>query len=393
VKGYALEAVLARSARAHGLVEPAGSVEAALVRAAGLYGTAPTSHLGLAVRLGRPVASELERATQVDRSIVRVPAMRGSVFLLPKELAPSGLALSRPNVLRRTLNGAGLDDDELDRLGDRIEARLGEGPLPTREVRAALGAEAPPGERLTMVMRLLAHEGRIVATHPTGGRAETYAWARMSDWVALPGPAPTIAEALTVLAPIWMRANGPGSIDDLAWWAGVSGAQAASALKAMRAREVAVEGLATPQLASDEVLAELDARGQAPQVVRPPPMVRLLPMWDAWLMARRDRTRILDDRWKPFVVDRGGNVTNAIVVDGRVVGTWDVDGGRLLIATFETPELLEAIEAAAARLRPELAWEAIEASDPRPLDVGGQNAFRAPLRDAARSSRPGAAGR
>ena len=304
--------------------------------------------------------------------------MRGSVFITPRGLVPAVLALSRPTTLARTRASAGISDAAAARLGKRIESLLSAGPLSAKAIRAALGSDAPTGPALTILLRELAHRGRIVAARPVGGdRATAYEHALMSEWAPLVGPIPDTVDALRVMAPIWMQANGPGTVDDLAWWAGVTQAQARGSLDAVEAREVEVAGLDGKLFASDQIIAELEAVDDEP--VRDDE-VRLLPVWDAWLMARRDRQRILDERSKPLVVDRNGNVTNTIVATGRVVGTWDVEGERLLVAQFEerAPRL---IESAAERLRPIVEWQSIEfVRHARPLDEGGQNAFRAPLR-------------
>jgi hypothetical protein len=373
-----LEQVVARSLAAHALVRPAESIDAAIVSAAGIYGSAPTSHLGLAARVDGYLPADLERERLASRSILRVPGMRGSVFLAPRPLAPAILALSRPRTARRTLAGMGIDDRELARLGARVEAVLADERLASAGIRARLGVDDPGGPVLTLLLRTMAHDGRIVAAEPVGGtNATAYRHARMADWAPDVADIPDVDEALRVMAPIWMAANGPGSVADLAWWAGVTRGQARAALEVMGATEVAVDGLPEPQWATDEVAAEAEAATSAG-------VVRLLPLWDAWLMGRRERARILDARLRPFVVDRSGNVTNTVTLDGRVVGTWDVVAAQLRVwlADPVDPPLLEA---AAKRLQPVLDWRGIEHVDaPGPLDEGGQNAFRSPLRSRSR---------
>lgn len=371
---YSLDAVVARSLRAHGLVEPVASIGEATVVAAGIYGSSPTSHLGLAARLDGYAPSMLERARLEERSILRVPGMRGSVFLAPQALVPAMLGLSRPLTVRRTLAGAGMAEAELERLMGLVDDALAGTSLTAREIRTFLGADDPGGPSATLVLRGMAHEGRIVAAEPVGGeRATAFRYARMSDWAPDVGPRLEVEPALAVMAPIWMRANGPGTVDDLAWWAGVTKARAKAALLAMNAETVELEGLEGEQWATDEVLEGIAS-------AEPCGLLRLLPVWDAWLMARRERSRLLDRAYRPYVVDKSGNVTNTITLDGRIVGTWDIDGPALLIHTFEAVSDAD-LHAAADRLRPLFDWFQIRpASSPKPLDEGGQNAFRTPLR-------------
>jgi hypothetical protein len=85
---------------AQALVHPVGGVVAAVVAAAGVSGSAPTSHFSLAARVHGYTQGMLEQALVEERSLVRVAAMRSSVYLLPTNLAAYGLAPLPP----RTLN-------------------------------------------------------------------------------------------------------------------------------------------------------------------------------------------------------------------------------------------------------------------------------------------------
>ena len=111
---FSLQQVNARSLRAHGLVDPLASIDEALVSSAGIYGTSPTSHLGLAARLEGYSPAELERLRLEERSIMRTPGPRGSVFLAPRALVPACLGLSRPRTARRVLLNDGLSEVVLD---------------------------------------------------------------------------------------------------------------------------------------------------------------------------------------------------------------------------------------------------------------------------------------
>ena len=105
----------------------------------------------------------------------------------------------------------------------------------------------------------------------------------------------------------------------VAWWAGVTKALARAALVAMEARVIEIDGLEGEQWATDEIIPDIET-------AEPTGVVRLLPVWDTWLMSRRERSRVIEKTHQPYVVDRSGNVTNTITLDGRVIGVWDVDG-------------------------------------------------------------------
>ncbi|MER5866029.1 winged helix DNA-binding domain-containing protein [Kitasatospora sp. NPDC002040] len=78
------------------------------------------------------------------------------------------------------------------------------------------------------------------------------------------------------------------------------------------------------------------------------PLVRLLGAYDNYLLGYRDRSLMLDQRYAKLINAGGGVVRPALVVDGRVLGSWRRDGGRVVVEPFgRVPEELWAAEAAA----------------------------------------------
>jgi hypothetical protein len=118
-------------------VRPVDSIEAAIVAAAGIYGSSPTSHLGLAARLDGYAPADLERERLEERSIMRVPGMRGSVFLAPREIVPHSLALSRPERPGQTRAASGISDLQVERLTERRPRGAGASARLSSSMRAA----------------------------------------------------------------------------------------------------------------------------------------------------------------------------------------------------------------------------------------------------------------
>jgi hypothetical protein len=56
--------------------------------------------------------------------------------------------------------------------------------------------------------------------------------------------------------------------------------------------------------------------------------VNLLPALDPYPMGYTKRERYLDPRLRDNVFDCSGNITSTIMLDGRVVGVWDLSGDR-----------------------------------------------------------------
>lgn len=230
-------AVVGRALAAQCLLRPATTVEEVLRRTAGLSGANPSGYLSLAVRMEAFEPTALDLAIEEKRTVVRVPAMRGSLYLLPTDHAADGLALAKPAQFRPSLQRAGLDAETSDTLARSVESILA-GSLKTGgEIRRALGSEEGaknlPSELFTFFLRAMSHEGRLLRVGSRGGpRSQMFRYALADEWLGEALRMPDESEGLVRLLPGYLQAHGPSSLTDVAWWAGVSAKVARSAWNA-----------------------------------------------------------------------------------------------------------------------------------------------------------------
>jgi hypothetical protein len=188
MKGLTIASVPRRAVRAHALGGQAANAVEAVRRAAGVYGAAPTCHLGLLARRRGYSPGDLDDAVLRTRTLVRVPAMRGSIYLVPADLAPHALALTPLRSVEHYAELAGIDARAYAPLADRIEQVVAERPRTASEIRVALGGKAPGSIGLTAILRRMSHEGRIVRARVRGGaRSQSYEYASIEE-VADPPP-------------------------------------------------------------------------------------------------------------------------------------------------------------------------------------------------------------
>ena len=55
------------------------------------------------------------------------------------------------------------------------------------------------------------------------------------------------------------------------------------------------------------------------------PVVNILPILDTYIMGYKERNRYLNQKNYYFIFDRSGNATNTIILNGHVIGIWDID--------------------------------------------------------------------
>lgn len=292
-----------------------------------------TVYLSLLVRMRTPSLAAVERALYEDRSLVRHHAMRRTLWVATPEVVRTVHAAATRKVAaaerRRNLGflaQSGFDDAErwLDDATAQVLATLREhGPMTARELgrrvpalteKVVLGRGSPNEAQVaahTRVLLQLGFDGVLVRTRPTGTWVNgQYTWAAMDDW--LEGGVGVLDEAAASadLADRWLRRFGPGSTDDLRWWAGWTLGQTRRALADAAAVEVDLDGIPGWVAAGDE-----------DPVADAGPWTALLPGLDPTVMGWKQRDWYLPAH-AADAFDRNGNGGPTIWVDGRVVGYW-----------------------------------------------------------------------
>jgi Winged helix DNA-binding domain len=301
-----------------------------------LHGTDPASvFLSIGARLGRPSIADIERAMYVDRSLVRMLGMRRTVFSVPVEIAPvvqaactrAIAAQERKRTLQLLAQGtdltgdlarwfSDLEDVTQHALGKRGEATAQEladdvpalrTPIRFNEDKSYGGVQ----NVVTRVLSQLAADGRIVRAQPRGSwTSSQFRWSSIERW--LPGGLRdlTLAAAQVELVRRWLRAFGPGTLNDLKWWTGLTMSEVKRALASIDVVEVALDDGRGLVLADD-----------AEPVAAPEPWIALLPALDPTPMGYTERDWFLGPH-APRLFDRSGNIGPTIWADGRVVGGW-----------------------------------------------------------------------
>ena len=378
--------VLRQRAR-RGLLDRSGAAAVAATRAAAaLHATDPaTVLLSVHARLPpRPVAeraTEMKRALEEDRRLLRLMGMRRTLHVVARELAPAVLTVARERLdgqrrkdAAKHLAQAGARD--LDALRAEILAALAAGDLDTGALQAAVpdlarrvslaegksyAADAPVSR---FVLEALSTSGDLVRARATGGwRASGNTWARLDRWVPDLSPAPPKVEGYAQLAAAWLGAFGPGTVDDLAWWAGIPKGEAQAAISALGKAVVSVEVRGWPGARYALADAPLEDAG-------PPLPPALLPALDPAGMCWQDRGPFLDPDLAGPLWDRSGNLAPTVWLDGRIIGGWAcTPAGRVVFQILDPSAAgaAGAVAEAAAGLEQALAGEVVAPRFPTPL--------------------------
>ena len=288
----------------------------------------------------------VRRALEVERSIVRTWAMRGTIHMLAADEWSWMLPLLGPIFVRkgrRRLRELGIDEETRDRALDEIRASLvGQGALTRAELTGKLGERSIPveGQAGYHLIYHAALEG-IVCFGADRDGAHTFVlveeWLK-ADMAALPL---TLTEeaAVSRLARRYLKGFGPAGPHDFASWSGLGMRQARAGFESNMDHLLNVEGDGPPIYLLEEQAGWLD-EPETDEVT-----ARLLPMYDPLLLGYQRRDWIVPEKYARRVHPGGGVIRATMLVNGRAAGNWRLRRGPKGVAVEVEP--FETLSAAA----------------------------------------------
>lgn len=271
-----------------------------------------------AVGLRTQGANEADVARAIDQGrLVRTWPMRGTLHLLAAEdvrwmMALTGARASALNA-GRLQRQYGLDAATMKRCRRIAEKTLRDGPVTRAVLYAALqkaGIDSVDSHGINIPYQILGQlsQQALLCGGPRAGKQPTFVW--LDAWLPPAEPLPR-EEALAALAARYFASRGPATAQDLAWWSGLTlkDVQAAIAAAGARIASQTIDGIAYWS-ANDAPAPDVDGR-----------QVHLLPSFDEYLVAYKDRSLALDPAFGRQVIGANGLFNPSLVSDGRVVAT------------------------------------------------------------------------
>jgi hypothetical protein len=347
-----------------------------------LHATDPaTVYLSAWARMTAPSIEVVDRALYEDRELIRMLAMRRTMFVATVEDAPilhaaASVAVARRERRRNEELAALLDVKDvrlwlreaeaatlaaLERRGEATAQELtNDVPALRRKVRVNVGKKYEGDIGMSSrVLLLLAVEGKIVRARPRGTWISSqYRWTPMDRWLGRPMPDVPVDEAQAELVRRWLARFEPGTEADMRWWTGWPLRDVRRAVASAQALEVEMDGQVGLLLPDDLEPTQV-----------PEPWVALLPALDPTTMGWQARDWYLGDH-KRALFDLSGNAGPTIWSDGRIVGGWAMRAnGEVATRLLEDvgAEATARVEAEAARLTKWLQHVSVVPRFPTPL--------------------------
>jgi hypothetical protein len=335
--------VTARRMARHALTEPAADLGPAGI--AGLLCGAHAQVLSAAeLSIGRRIAgatrADVQRALWQERTLVKTFGPRGTIHLLPAADLPmwTGALSALPSSVPRHPQGVRFTSGQADQVIAAIGDALADAELTVGELTEAIAERAGPWAvertmeafqdrwpRWRQLTSTAAHRG-VLCFGPDRARNVTYT--NPHRW--LPGFRPAEGgAALRTLLTRYLYAYGPATPAHFARWLGIPPRYAAGLFG---------------QVASDLECVEVEgepgwtAAGDTGTPVQPHRGIRLLPYFDAYVVAGQPRERLYPGAAAARALTPAGQAGNypVLLVDGMVGGVWHQRrSGRTLSITVE----------------------------------------------------------
>ena len=267
----------------------------------------------IGLRMRESTAAAVERAI-LERRIVRTWPMRGTLHFVAAQDVRWISSLLTPRVIAgsaaRLQREFGLDETTLARCRKIVAEILQGGKALTRSaLYAALdGAGVDTAkQRGIHITGRLAQEG-LLCLGPRADKQPTFVL--LDEWV----PTSRVLardEALAELARRYFGSHGPATLHDFAWWSGLT----------LKDAQLGIE-LAGRELGSETLADKLHWQAADATDAGDASDLHLLPAFDEYLVAYKDRSAAVDVAFNRRVIGINGLFNPGIVIDGRIVGTW-----------------------------------------------------------------------
>lgn len=317
---------------------------------------ADTPFLAVGARSANFKVIDLLAELYQQRRLIHSALMRSSAYIVPTELYViwhAATARQRSQDFNSEFRLWGLDNSEVEALEQAI-LKLDLWPATAEAITARLpqslvrplsqtsrGGRVSTNNNVALVLRWLAAKGILGLSpelpKPSGALGEKlmalpekFTYAPLAHWYPTLdlSAAPSEAAAQAALVQAYLAAFGPAAEADISFWTGFGKSETARAVGALAAKTTLalVEGIPGMLL-----LLKEQAEALAATLPFDPAIINVLPAADPFISAyRASRSRYFaDQKLQRQVFSSTGAAQPVIVVNGQIVGVWEVQDTQL----------------------------------------------------------------
>src|SRR5258706_1910692 len=266
--------------------------------------------------------AEIENALWKSRKLVKTSLMRQTLHLVPTDEFSLYIASLKPSRIAQALRVMarfGIGREEAESVTPMIMDALSSGRLRRSAFAAAVRPKVSKRARAWMeacwsMIRIPVAEGQICYGQ---GEGNQIVFIRVDQWLPMLKPQTISAtEAQCTLLRKYLGAYGPATLTDFAHWSGISMQEVKLLGPLLEAELAEIPGGKKPCFLLREDQAILDRSPAAK------PCIRLLPIFDSYLLAHREKDHLLSAQHYKRVYRNQGWISPVVLIDGAIAGVW-----------------------------------------------------------------------
>lgn len=258
--------------------------------------------------------SAIEKAI-ADRKIVRTWPMRGTLHFVAPEDIRWMLQLLTPRIIAKTkrlYQEQGLDVKTLNKSKKVIERALLKNQILTRpELYQALNEEGiAVNEQRGIHIIGYASQQQLICFGPRSGKQHTFVL--LDEWIPKSKKLEN-DEALAELASRYFDGHGPATMQDFAWWSGLTLSEVKKSIAMIQGNLLSIK-IDDQQYFMKPTNSSFSKQSQ---------QVSLLSWFDEYIIGYKDRSAAFDPATQKFIEKpKNGLYTPVLLVNGKIAGNW-----------------------------------------------------------------------
>ncbi|MFX1494285.1 MAG: winged helix DNA-binding domain-containing protein [Promethearchaeota archaeon] len=265
---------------------------------------------------------ELENELYIKKTLGRIRGIRKTLYIHTKKMIPIIHSATKHLIERlfeKYLNYHGVSSEDYKKLSMEILNLLSQKEMSTSEIKKTLNSQKDIGA----VISIMCDEMAIIRTKPIKSwKDRRIRYASFKDYF----PEINISnyneeEGLKILVKKYLKSYGPSTENDIVWWTGIIKSKIRKALDEFRDEIITIK---ISPLNHEFLILQTDIEKLNSFTLIQEDSINFLPQLDPYLMGYKDRERYLEINNYESVFDRSGNITSTILLDGRIIGVWDV---------------------------------------------------------------------
>ncbi len=299
----------------------------------GLHATcATTPYLSLFARMNRFLKSDLKQEIETVKSLIRTRSIRSTIHILPVTKCSMIFTAVKSQLNKRSekyLQHLGMTLDEFNSSAEKIIIGLTGKGLTANEIKK----ETSIFKNASHVLNILCDEGSMVRGAIRGGwKSNMHRYYRFKDFFEnleienLP-----VEEAVETLVMSYIKTYGPVTLEDVIWWSGLNRNVVKDIFQknGMKIQEINfLDGPGTGLMLKE------DYKAFKRFIPSKDIFVNYLPALDPFIMGYKNRDRLIDKSYIDYVIDRFGNSAPTIILNGQIIGIWDMDENKKRVKFF-----------------------------------------------------------